>query len=99
VAPWRAPSLLLKSAGSNSPGSHTPSPGQSAAGWTDRLGRKVSLRYRLHGDPAHPFSEAVGVVASISLEAPAEIVTIIDRRGRPVEIPVSDVLAVKVFPL
>jgi hypothetical protein len=99
VAPWRAPSLPPKSAGSNAPGPHKPSPGEPAAGWTDRLGRKVSLRYRLHGDPAHPFSDAVGVVASLRLEGPSEIVTIIDRRGRSVEVPVPDVLAVKVFPL
>jgi hypothetical protein len=38
-------------------------------------------------------------VASLSLEGPAEIVTIIDRKGRSIEIPVPDVLAVKVFPL
>jgi uncharacterized protein (DUF302 family) len=49
--------------------------------WSGHLGRKVSVRYRLHGDPVHPFSEAVGVVASVATDGGAEVVTIIDRRG------------------
>ena len=53
----------------------------AGTGWTDRLGRKVSVRYRLHGDPEHPFSEAVGVVASVTADGDTEIVTLIDRRA------------------
>jgi hypothetical protein len=67
--------------------------------WSGHLGRKVSVRYRLHDDPIHPFSEAVGVVASVAADGGAEVVTIIDRRGRAIAIPAPDLLAVKVFPL
>jgi hypothetical protein len=67
--------------------------------WGEHLGRKVSVRYRLHGDPDHPFSEAVGVVASVAADGGAEVVTIMDRRGKAIAIPASDLLAVKVFPL
>jgi hypothetical protein len=67
--------------------------------WKGRLGRKVSVRYRLHGDPEHPFSEAVGVVASVSSQGGTETLTILDRRGIAVAIPAPDLLAAKVFPL
>jgi hypothetical protein len=67
--------------------------------WSEQLGRKVSVRYRLHGDPIHPFSEAVGVVASVATDRDAQVVTIIDRRGKAIAIPAPDLLAVKVFPL
>jgi hypothetical protein len=67
--------------------------------WPGRLGRKVAVRYRLHGDPLHPFSEAVGVVAAVTADGGAEVVTIIDRRGKAISIPAPDLLAVKVFPL
>jgi hypothetical protein len=67
--------------------------------WSKSLGRKVSVRYRLHGDPVHPFSEAVGVVASVAGSGDTQVVTIIDRRGKTVGIPAPDLLAVKLFPL
>jgi hypothetical protein len=47
----------------------------------------------------HPFSEAVGVVASVTADGDSEIVTLIDRKGRAVAIPAPDLLALKVFPL
>jgi hypothetical protein len=59
----------------------------------------VSVRYRLHGDPDHPFSEAVGVVATVAPDGDGEVVTILDRRGKAISIPAHDMLAVKVFPL
>jgi hypothetical protein len=71
----------------------------TALDWNGHLGRKVSVRYRLHGDPIHPFSEAVGVVASVTADGAAEVVTVIDRRGKAIAIPAPDLLAVKVFPL
>jgi hypothetical protein len=67
--------------------------------WSGHLGRKVSVRYRLQGDPDHPFSEAVGVVASVATDGGKEVVTIMNRRGEAVAIPAGDLLAVKVFPL
>jgi hypothetical protein len=79
--------------------SSTVDPRRGGTAWKDRLGRKVSIRYRLHGDPAYPFSEAVGVVASVTADGDTEIVTLIDRKGRAVAIAAPDLLAVKVFPL
>ena len=71
--------------------------GPTEPGWRELLGRKVSLRYRLHDDPDHPFSEAIGVVMSVRDEAPDEVITIVDRRGQKIELPAADVLARKVF--
>ena len=62
--------------------------------WEELLGRKVSVRYRLHDDPAHPFSEAIGVVMSVE----DDIVSIVNKRGETRSFPIADVLASKVFP-
>ncbi|HET7483638.1 MAG TPA: hypothetical protein VFK89_12350 [Actinomycetota bacterium] len=59
------------------------------------LGSKVSLRFVLHGDPEHPFSEAVGVVMSVDKEN--ERISLMTKRGH-VEVALRDMLAVKVFP-
>jgi hypothetical protein len=66
--------------------------------WRRYLGRKVSLRYRLHDDAEHPFSEAIGMVASVR-EDPgkrAEI-DVVNRRGVPSTVPLDDVIVAKVF--
>jgi hypothetical protein len=65
--------------------------------WRELLGRKVSLRYKLHDDPDHPFSEAIGVVMSVRGGPGDEVVTIVSRRGETVELLATDVLARKVF--
>jgi hypothetical protein len=66
--------------------------------WAERLGRKVSIRYLFHDD-AHPFSEAIGVVMSVSRdEQTEEIVEIMNRRGEVVSVRASDIVAVKEFP-
>jgi hypothetical protein len=67
--------------------------------WRHHLGRKVSVRYRLYSDPEHPFSEAVGVVASVSRVAGTDTITIVNRRGEATHIPAPDLLAAKIFPL
>ena len=66
--------------------------------WQTLLGRKVSIRYKLHGDPAYPFSEAIGVVQAVTQGDAASSVEILSRRGEVVTVAVSDVLAAKVFP-
>ncbi|HVL65434.1 MAG TPA: hypothetical protein VM573_09735 [Actinomycetota bacterium] len=63
------------------------------AAWRALLGSRVTLRFRLGGDPAHPFSEAIGVVRSVG-EGRAVVV---DRRGKPTEVPLADILAAKVL--
>jgi len=61
--------------------------------WRGLLGTKVSLRYRLHDDPDHPFSEAIGMVQAAADEA----VTVVTRRGEEVRIALEDVLVGKTF--
>jgi hypothetical protein len=61
--------------------------------WRALLGRKVSLRYRLHGDAAYPFSEAVGVVQAVD----DDVVKVLSRRAELVSVVIEDVLAAKVF--
>jgi hypothetical protein len=60
------------------------------------LGRKVSIRFVLRGDPDHPFSEAIGVVMSTDPEP--GVVTILGKNGEKVDVAVRDILATKVFP-
>jgi len=66
--------------------------------WKTLLGRKVSIRYRLHGDPEHPFSEAIGVVMYVADSDQGEQITIITRRGDELVVGAEDVLAQKTFP-
>ncbi len=65
--------------------------------WRALLGRKVSIRFRLRGDPAHPFSEAVGVVQAVVASAEGGCIRVVKRRGELVEVPVGDILAAKVL--
>ena len=79
------------------PGQGTQRP-SSEREWKKHLGRKVSLRYRLHGDPSHPFSEAIGLVQSVGAGEDGVVrVTIVNRRGEVTSVVTSDVLAAKVF--
>ena len=83
MARWRVLTLRQRNAASN---------------WTSLLGRKVSIRYRLHGDPEHPFSEAIGVVMAVEGSDRGEHITILTRRGDEVVVSAEDVLAQKTFP-
>ena len=65
--------------------------------WRRYLGRKVSLRYRLHGDAEHPFSEAIGMVASVRDEAGRAEIDVVNRRGVASTVPLHDVMVAKVF--
>ena len=72
--------------------------GVSEEGWRSLLGRKVSVRYRLEGDPGHPYSEAIGIVMAVKPdETGAATVTIVNRRGEESIVPVRDVLAGKAW--
>ena len=67
--------------------------------WKPHLGRKVSLRYRLH-DSDHPFSEAIGVFASLRTEpGGAQILNVLTRSGETRSVPVHDIVASKLFPV
>ena len=86
VARWRVPLLPQRNAAASS--------SLTAAEFKQNLGRKVSLRYRLHGDPDHPFSEAIGMIQSVE----ADVVEIVNRRGEVSSIAIGDILAAKLFP-
>ena len=93
-APWRAPSLPPRNEASK--GSRVAS---RIDDWKPHLGRKVSIRYKLD-DPAHPFSEAIGVVCSVVGESAGEqVVGILTRSGETKDIAASDVVAAKLFPI
>lgn len=73
---------------------------KTAEEWSNHLGRKISIRYKLHDDPAHGFSEAIGVVQSVRPnDAGVSELGILTRRGETKYVPVDDVLAAKLFPL
>ena len=72
----------------------------TAEEWTQHLGRKISIRYKLHDDPAHGFSEAIGVVQSVRPnDSGVDELGIVTRRGDTKFVAVRDVLAAKLFPV
>ena len=87
MARWRARTRLPRSAAANNP-----------TDWHKLLGRKISIRYRLHDDPEHPFSEAIGVISGVQQTEQGQSIAILTRRGQTVDIATDDVLALKEFP-
>jgi hypothetical protein len=66
--------------------------------WRGHIGRKASMRLRNYGDPAHPFTEAVGVIQSVErADNGAVRLKLITRRGDARVAPVADILAAKIF--
>jgi ribosome maturation factor RimP len=66
--------------------------------WRRCLGRKVSLRYRLPASSDTPFSEAIGVVASVDSSESGPQVAILNKRGETRLVPLADIEAAKIFP-
>ena len=91
VAPWRARSHRPRNAAASSP--------LSVTDLKQNLGRKVSIRFRVHGDTAHPFSEAIGMIQKVTQDdAGVDVVEIVNRRGSVSRVPVGDIVAGKFFP-
>jgi hypothetical protein len=68
----------------------------SPGAWKTLLGTKVSLRYRIHGDRSHPFSEAIGMVQSVVEESDGSAtLTVVNRRGEAASMLIDDILAAK----
>ena len=66
--------------------------------WRRYLGRKVSLRYRLRADAEHPFSKAIGMVATVRADPGKQAeIDVVNRRGVSSTVPLDDVLVAKVF--
>jgi hypothetical protein len=95
--PRAAPWSLLTPPPKNAASSFERLPPVSPDRWRALLGRKISIRYALSGDPEHPFSEAIGVISGVSEEEHPNI-TILSRDGKAIELSSSDVLQGKVFP-
>ena len=72
-------------------------PPDSPERWRALLGRKISIRYALAGDPQHPFSEAIGVISGVS-ETDDPVITVLGREGKTIDVRSSEVLQGKVFP-
>ena len=68
----------------------------SPSAWKALLGTKVSVRYRLHGDESHPFSEAIGMVQSVAVDDDGNsLLTVVNRRGEASSMALDDILAAK----
>ena len=96
MAPWRAPLRPPRSAAARSSSLRGFRP-SSEADWKLCLGRRVSLRYRLHDDPEHPFSEALGAVQSVSIGERGAQISVVDRRGAVLTIDLEDIDTAKVL--
>ena len=94
AARWRDPTPRPISEAESKGDRASVSPGS----WTDHLVRRFSLRFRLHDDPAHPFSEAVGVLMSVTHDERGEVLSFVHRSGKTFTIHSADVLAAKLFP-
>jgi hypothetical protein len=72
----------------------------SAEEWGKNLGRKISIRFKLHDDASHGFSEAIGVVQSVRPNESGVVeLGILTRHGETRFVPIEDVLAAKLFPV
>lgn len=93
MVPWNLPSPRPKNAANN----FERLPPDSPERWRALLGRKISIRYALKGNPEHPFSEAIGVISAVTQGADPTI-SIMGRDGHTTEVGSSSVLQGKVFP-
>lgn len=58
---------------------------------------RISVLYRIHDDPEHPFSEAVGVVQSVGAGSSGEgpVLEVLRRDGHLVRVPGRDLVTFK----
>jgi hypothetical protein len=66
--------------------------------WKVFLGRKVSIRFQLEDDPRHEFSEAIGVIQSVTDADDGQRIEIVKRRGQVVSVSARHILAAKMWP-
>jgi len=71
----------------------------AAEGLARRIGEKVSILYRIQGDPDHPFSEVVGLLQRVGPgPGGATIIAVCRRDGSVVEVAQPDVVRMKFVP-
>jgi hypothetical protein len=96
AAPRRAPSHRARSAAASS----DPFLPQDDADLTRRLGEKLSILFRIEGDPDHPYSEVVGLLQRVAgNEAGARTLAVCRRDGSVVEVAEADVIRLKFIPI
>lgn len=72
----------------------------SSPGLESRLGEKLSILFRIAGDPDHPFSEAVGLLQRVAANAAGVRVLHVCRRdGSVVEVAEDDIVRLKFIPI
>jgi len=65
-----------------------------------RLGEKVSILFRIEGDPDHPYSEVVGLLQRVAVnELGARTLAVCRRDGSVVEVAETDVIRLKFIPI
>jgi len=64
-----------------------------------RLGEKLSILFRIDGDPEHPYSEVVGLLQRVASDAEgARTLTVCRRDGSVVDVAEADVIRLKFIP-
>jgi hypothetical protein len=64
------------------------------------LGEKLSILFRIEGDPEHPYSEVVGLLQRVTVdEAGARTLAVCRRDGSVVEVAEADVVRLKFIPI
>ncbi|HEY2666276.1 MAG TPA: hypothetical protein VGK51_05515 [Actinomycetota bacterium] len=80
--------------------SSDPGESQDDAGFQRRLGEKISILYRIEGDPEHPYSEVVGLLQRVGVnESGARTLAVCRRDGSVVEVAEADVIRLKFIPI
>jgi hypothetical protein len=65
-----------------------------------RLGEKISILFRIEGDPDHPYSEVVGLLQRVAVdESGARTLAVCQRDGSVVEVAETDVIRLKFIPI
>lgn len=61
------------------------------------LGSRISLLFKITGDPSHPFSEAVGVLQRVERRGDKTTYSILRRSGEAVEVPDEAIVKFKLL--
>ncbi|MGQ0678262.1 MAG: putative acetyltransferase [Actinomycetota bacterium] len=62
------------------------------------LGERISILFRIGGDPEHPFSEVTGVLMRIAAGESTRTFHVVRRTGEVVEVPEDAVVKLKLIP-
>lgn len=64
-----------------------------------KLGQKLSILFRITGDPQHPLNEAVGILQRVvDDEERGRVYYVVKRDGTLVEVPRNDIVNLKIVP-